>query len=214
MNGMMNPSETKSETSARPGWLRRTYDWVLSWSQSPYAVPALMVIAFAEASFFPIPPDVLLIAMCLGAPTGAYRFAALSTLASVLGGVAGYAMGAWVWGALSAYFFQWVPGFTEVGFAHIQSLYNQWGLLVVFTAGFSPIPFKLFTIASGVMGLPLLPFVMAATVSRGLRFFLVAALLKRYGDPVKDIIDRYFNQLALLFCVLLVGGILLVKVVL
>ena len=177
-------------------------------------MPALFVIAFAEASFFPIPPDVLLIAMCLGTADRSWFYASACTVASVLGGLAGYAIGAFAWSALADTFYQWIPGFTPAAFANIQDLYLEWGVLCVFAAGFSPIPFKLFTVASGVVGLPLLPFLGAAAVSRGLRFFLVAGLIKRYGEPVKKVIDQYFNQLALLFCVLLVGGFLLVKVVL
>ena len=207
-------ASVKSNSGTVMDSVRRLYDWVLAWSESPYAMPALCLIAFAEASFFPIPPDVLLIAMCLGAPERSWTFAAFSTVASVLGGLAGYAIGAFAWAALADMFYRWIPGFTPDAFANIQSLYLEWGVVWVFAAGFSPIPFKLFTVASGVAGLPILPFLGAAALSRGLRFFIVAGLLKRFGAPVKDIIDRYFNQLALLFCVLLVGGFMLIKVVL
>ncbi|MBT6179410.1 MAG: DedA family protein [Deltaproteobacteria bacterium] len=204
-----------NQTAAlRPGLVRRMYDWVLAWSESPYAVPALIVIAFAEASFFPIPPDVLLIAMCLGTTEKSWTFAGICTVASVLGGLAGYAIGVFAWATLADTFYRWVPGFTPDAFANIQALYLEWGVVMVFAAGFSPIPFKLFTVASGVVGLPLMPFLGAAALSRGLRFFLVAGLLKRFGEPVKDIIDKYFNQLALLFCVLLVTGFMVVKVIL
>jgi len=207
-------SAVKTERNTLMGTVRRLYDWVLSWSESPYAVPALFLLAFAEASFFPIPPDVLLIAMCLGAADRSWVFAGVCTLASVLGGLAGYAIGAFAWAALAETFYRWIPGFTPDAFANIQALYLEWGVVWVFAAGFSPIPFKLFTVASGVAGLPLLPFLGAAAVSRGMRFFIVAGLLKRYGAPVKTMIDRYFNQLALLFCVLLLGGFMLLKVVL
>ena len=196
------------------GSVRKLYDWVLGWSETPFAMPALFVLAFAEASFFPIPPDVLLIAMCMGASDRSWVFAATCTVASVLGGLAGYAIGAFAWSALAETFYRWIPGFTPEAFANIQDLYLEWGVVWVFAAGFSPIPFKLFTVASGVVGLPILPFIGAATVSRGMRFFLVAGLIKRYGEPVKGIIDRYFNQLALLFCALLIGGFMLLKVVL
>jgi membrane protein YqaA with SNARE-associated domain len=213
MTNAMNTLDNHT-SPVKPGIVRRMYDWVLAWSETPYAMPALMVIAFAEASFFPIPPDVLLIAMCLATTDRSWTFAGMCTVASVLGGLAGYAIGAFAWVALAESFYHWVPGFTPEAFGHIQALYLEWGVVMVFAAGFSPIPFKLFTVASGVVGLPLLPFLGAAALSRGLRFFLVAGLLKRFGAPVKDIIDKYFNQLALLFCVLLVTGFMVVKVIL
>ncbi len=205
-------SSVKTDQNAFLGGIRRLYDWVLSWADTPYAMPALVIIAFAEASFFPIPPDVLLVAMCMGASDRSWVFAGVCTVASVLGGLAGYAIGAFAWSALADTFYRWIPGFTPEAFANIQELYLEWGVVLVLAAGFSPIPFKLFTVASGVAGLPILPFIGAAAVSRGLRFFIVAGLIKRYGAPVKSIIDRYFNQLALLFCVLLVGGFMIMKV--
>ena len=150
--------------------------------------------------------------MTIQASDRSWVFAGACTIASVLGGLAGYAIGAFAWSALADTFYRWIPGFTPEAFANIQELYLEWGVVLVLAAGFSPIPFKLFTVASGVAGLPLLPFLGAAAASRGLRFFIVAGLIKRYGAPVKSIIDRYFNQLALLFCVLLVGGFMLMKV--
>lgn len=212
MNDAMNL--TSNDTTRATGLVRRLYDWMLAWAETPYALVALMVLSFAEASFFPIPPDVLLIAMCLGATERSWTFAAVCTAASVLGGLAGYMIGALAWAGLAESFYHYVPGFTPEAFAQIQALYLEWGVVCVFAAGFSPIPFKLFTVASGVVGLPVLPFLGAAALSRGLRFFIVAGLLRRYGAPVKDVIDRYFNQLALLFCALLIGGIMVVKVIL
>lgn len=206
---------------ARPGvlsafsrWLRRLYDWVLHWAETPYALPALFLLAFAESSFFPIPPDVLLIAMCIGLPRRGLLFAATCSVASVLGGLAGYGIGMFAWTQVDELFYRYVPGFTAERFEQVRRLYVDWGIPIVFTAGFSPIPYKLFTIASGVMGLPLLPFVGASVVSRSARFFLVAGLIYRYGDRVKLIIDRHFNRLALAFCVLLVGGFAVLKVLL
>jgi membrane protein YqaA with SNARE-associated domain len=204
---------------ARPGGLlrtigglpRRLYDWVLHWAATPYAVAALALLSFAEASFFPVPPDVLLIAMCLGMRQRALTFALVCSLASVAGGLLGYGIGALAWDQLSEHFYRWIPGFSAAKFERVQALYNEWGVLIVFTAGFTPIPFKLFTIVSGVMDLPILPFLGASAVGRSLRFFLVAGMIYRFGEPVRAFIDRYFNWLALAFTVLLVGGFAALK---
>jgi membrane protein YqaA with SNARE-associated domain len=190
---------------------RRLYDWVLHWADTPHAIWALGLLALAESSFFPVPPDVLLIAMCLGARERSWTFAAVCSVASVVGGLAGYGIGAFAWGHVDDLFFTYVPGFTPEAFAKIKAYYNAYGIPIVFTAGFSPIPYKLFTITSGVMEQPLLPFLGASAVSRSARFFLVAGLIWKIGDPVKVFIDRYFNRLALAFCVLLVGGFVVIK---
>ena len=210
----MTTSEQILEPKGKPGLVRRMYDWVLSWADSKLAVPALVLLACAEASFFPIPPDVLLLAMCLGQPKHGLRFAALCAVGSVVGGLLGYAVGAVLWHELSGFFYAWIPGFTPGAFEAVQGMYQEWGVWIVFTAGFSPIPFKLFTISSGVMGMSLGPFLLASAVSRSLRFFLVAGLIYQFGESVKSLIDKYFNLLALVFSVLLVGGVLMIKVIL
>jgi membrane protein YqaA with SNARE-associated domain len=169
------------------------------------------LLSFAEASFFPIPPDVLLIPLCLGSLRKAFKFALICSVASVLGGLAGYAIGAFAWDGTSAWFFQYVPGFTAEKFDRIQEWYSEWGWPLVFLAGFSPIPYKIFTIASGVLGMALLPFILASAVSRSARFFLVAALVAKFGEPMKEKIDKHFNLLALVFGLLLVGGFLALK---
>lgn len=193
---------------------RRMYDWVLHWAATPYALTALAVLAFAESSFFPIPPDVLLIAICLGARKQSWKFALVCSIASVLGGIAGYGIGALAWSQVDHLFFAYIPGFSAEKFEHVKALYLDWGVLIVFTAGFSPIPYKLFTITSGVMDLSLLPFIAASVVGRSARFFLVAGLIFKFGEPVKKIIDKYFNWLALAFSVLLIGGFAVIKWVL
>ena len=192
-------------------WVRGLYDWVLHWVGTPYAVVALCVLSFAEASFFPIPPDVLLIAMCLGTPRRGFFFAALCAIASVIGGAAGYGLGALAWEHLGSFFYDYVPGFTAARFASVQQLYSAWGIVIVLTAGFSPVPYKLFTICSGVFGLPFLPFVAASLVGRSARFFLLAMLIRTYGVRVKGLIERYFNWFALGFGALLVGGFVVLK---
>jgi len=191
--------------------LRRIYDWMLSLAQRKSATAWLALISFAEASFFPIPPDVLLIPLCLGALKRALKFALVCSVASVAGGLTGYAIGAFGWESMQESFFQYVPGFTEEKFQRITEWYADWGWPLVFLAGFSPIPYKIFTIASGVLGMALGPFILASAVSRSARFFLVAILLAKFGEPMKEKIDRHFNVLALLFGVLLIGGFLAIK---
>ncbi len=214
MRATMASNSPIQSSDAPESPVKRLYRWVLSWADSPLALWALALLAAAEASFFPIPPDVLLLAMCLGSPKDGFKFAAFCAIGSVLGGLLGYLLGAFAWQGLSGYFFSWIPGFTPAAFEGVQALYQEWGIWIVFTAGFSPIPYKLFTVASGVMGMELVPFLLASLVSRSLRFFLVAGLIYRFGEQVRAIIERYFNLLALLFTVLLVGGVLLVKVIL
>ncbi len=186
--------------------LRRLYDWVLGWAETPYGPLALFLLAFCEASFFPIPPDVLLIALSLSLPAQALWYAFLSSLGSVLGGVAGYLVGLFLWQSLSGYFFDYIPGFSPDVFARVQGYFDQYDFLVVFAAGFTPIPYKVITIGAGVFGVNFPVFVVASVISRSARFFIVAGLLKRYGLPVRSFIERYFNWLAIAFMLLLIGG--------
>lgn len=195
----------------RPNLIRRLYDWTLSLAERKSAPGWLAGLSFAEASFFPIPPDILLIPLCLGAVRKALKFALICSIASVLGGIAGYCIGAFAWENAQDFFYKYVPGFTETGFARIEQWYDEWGLVIVLLAGFSPIPYKIFTIASGALSMTFLPFVLASATSRSARFFLVALLLAWFGEPMKDLIDRHFNKLALVFSILLVGGFVAVK---
>lgn len=189
--------------------LRKLYDTTITLADHPKALWILAVISFAESSFFPIPPDVLLLPMILAAPTKAWRIAFVCSISSVLGGIFGYIIG--------AYFFD-VVGQPIVDFYHLQSqferfsaLYNDYGAIIVAVAGFSPIPYKVFTIASGVTNLDVSTFIMASAISRSARFFLVAALLWKYGEPIREFIEKHLAKLTLLFCVLLVGAFVLLK---
>lgn len=197
---------------------RRLYDWVLHWADSPYGVWALFIIAFAEASFFPIPPDPLLIALVLGSRQKAFKFGAVCTLGSVTGAMLGYGIGHFAWyspdGQFSSFanlFFNNIPGFTHELFANTKLLYEEWDFWVVFTAGFTPIPFKVFTIAAGAFHISIPMLILASTISRGARFFLFAWLIWKYGDPIRRFIDKQFNWLAIAFTVLLVGSFVLLK---
>ncbi|MBI4545297.1 MAG: DedA family protein [Gemmatimonadetes bacterium] len=198
----------------RQGFLRRLYDWVLSWAETPYGGVALGVLAFAESSFFPIPPDPLLIALALGAPRRALLFAGLCTGASVLGGVAGYGIGWGLWALVGEFFFRYVPSVTPGAFEGVRSLYDQWDFWAVFIAGFTPIPYKVFTLSAGVFHISLPAFLLASIAGRGARFFLVAGLIFAFGPGIRGFIDRYFERLVWLFLALLLGGFLLVELVL
>ncbi len=190
---------------------RRLYDWVLSFAHRPSATWALAGFSFAESSFFPIPPDVLLAPLCLGHRRKALWFATVCTLASVLGGVVGYAIGWGAWEAVDQFMYSYVPGFSPEKFATVAEWYERWGIWVLFAAAFTPIPFKVFTIAGGVFLQPLLPFIVVSFIGRGLRFYAVAALFWWIGPRAMPLIDRYFNLLCVLFVLLLVGGFLVLK---
>lgn len=199
-------------------FVRNIYDWVLSWAESKYGPLALFILAFAESSFFPIPPDVLLIALAIGATQKSFRFALNCTIASVLGALAGYSIGhfAWISGSgeftsFANFFFTHIPGFTHELYEKIKIMYQEWDFWVIFTAGFTPIPYKVFTITSGVFDINLLMFILASIISRGARFFLIAFLIWKYGATIKAFIDKYFNMLAIGFTVLLIGGFVLIK---
>lgn len=198
--------------------LRKLYDWILHWADTPYGPIALFLLAFAEASFFPIPPDALLIALVLGARTKAFKFALICTIGSVSGALLGYLIGYFLWwdapdqfSSLALFFFGEIPGFTEEIFNNVKSLYVEWDFWIIFTAGFTPIPYKVFTISSGAFNISLVMFIIASVISRAGRFFLVAFLIWKFGDEIKGFIDKYFNLLAIAFTVLLIGGFVLIK---
>ena len=191
--------------------LRKLYNWVLHWAETPYGLLALFLLALAESSFFPIPPDPLLIALCLGAIKKSWRFALYASIASIIGGMIGYFIGFGLWISVDSFFFKYIPGFTESLFEQVTANFNKYGFWYVFVAGFTPIPYKVFTIASGVFKLNFFLFLLASTISRSLRFFAVAALFRKFGPEIKSFIDKYFNLFAILFFLLLFGGFLLIK---
>lgn len=197
--------------AAPMNWLKRLYDWVLGWADHAYGTAALGVLAFAESSFFPIPPDVLLIALCLGNRKRWLYFAGVCTAASVAGACAGYWIGATLWTQVSWIFFDYVPGFTPEVFEAVKAKYELYNFWIVFTAAFTPIPYKVITVTAGVFGIAFLPFVIASTVGRAARFALVAFLLYYFGPPIKDFIDRRFNLLTIVFTILLVGGFMALR---
>lgn len=191
--------------------LRSLYNWTLSLAQSPHALWALAVVAFMESSFFPIPPDILMIPMIIARPSRAFVIAGVATVASVLGGIFGYFIGFALFEAIG----QPILDFYGKGayFAEFATKYNEWGAWAVLIAGVTPFPFKVITIASGVTHLSLPVFILASIIARGLRFFIVAALLWKFGAPIRDFIERRLGLMFILFCILLIGGFALLGVV-
>lgn len=189
--------------------VKRCYDWVLGWADSKWGAVALFVLAFAESSFFPIPPDVLLIALCLGCTKRSFRYALICMVGSVSGAIAGYAIGHFIWQGVDHIFIPTI--FSEAAFNSVADAYNKWDFWAVFTAGFTPIPYKIFTITAGVFNINFVMFVVASIIGRGMRFFLIAWLIWKFGAPIKSFIDKYFNILALSFTVLLIGSFVAVK---
>ena len=200
------------------GYVRRLYDWVLTWSEKPSGPSVLGIMSLAEASFFPIPPDVLLIPLSIGNRNKAIWFALICSVSSILGAIIGYAIGHYIWWSESGHFtnfaqlfFNHIPGFTTAAFSEIQSLYEKWNFWIIFTAGFTPIPFKIFTISAGAFKIDFLAFVIASTISRSARFFLVSGLIRKFGEPIEGFINKYFNFLAFLFTLLVFLGFLTIK---
>jgi len=189
--------------------LRKLYDWTLSLAAHPRALWALAFVAFLESSVFPIPPDVLMIPMIIAAPRKAFLIAAIATMSSVLGGLAGYAIGA--------------LAFDQLGFPILEALgkgdavlefnerFNDLSFWPVLIAGLTPFPYKVITIMSGWTGLPLMTFLITSIIARAGRFFLVAALLHYFGAPIRDFIEKRLGLMTILFVVLLLGGFLAVR---
>lgn len=192
-------------------YIKKIYDWVLHWAETPYGVPALFLLAFAESSFFPIPPDVLLIALAISIPTRAFYYALICTIGSVTGGIVGYGIGIFAYETIGQPIVQAYNG--EPVMLKIKTWYDTYGFWGILIAAVTPIPYKVFTIASGVFEFKFLPFITASIVGRALRFFAVATLIYYFGAPIKVFIDKYFNWLSIAFIVLLIGGFVLIKYV-
>jgi membrane protein YqaA with SNARE-associated domain len=186
--------------------LRRLYDWVMDLAGHRHAEALLAGVAFIESSVFPIPPDVMLMPMAYAHPQRAFRYATVATVASVLGGLVGYAIGYFLFETVGQAILQFY-GFSEQ-FEAFALKYNEYGIAIVFFAGLTPFPYKVITIASGVTGLALLPFVAASIAGRAMRFFLVCGLIYWFGPPVRAYVERNLGLMTFIFGVLLVGGFL------
>jgi membrane protein YqaA with SNARE-associated domain len=189
--------------------LRRVYHWTLKWAEHQRSTYALSILAFTESVFFPVPPDVLLMVMGAAKPRRSLYYALLCSVFSILGGVAGYALGHLAWMAVDQIFFQYV--FSQELFHKVGELFQQNAFWAIFTAAFTPIPFKVFTVAAGAFEISFGTFLAACLVGRPLRFFMVGGLLYVFGAPVKAWVEKYFNLLTVLFTLLLIAGFLAIK---
>ncbi len=206
-------TQNSGENVARWHWHRRLYDWVVHFADTRHGVTALFCLSFAESSFFPVPPDVLLAPLTLGAPKKWFRFALACSIASILGGILGYCIGMFAWIQISEWVFAHLGGigFTVENFEKFQAGYEKHDFLIVFTCGFTPLPYKVCTISAGVAKINIAGFVIASTLSRSARFFLVAGLFGWKGEKIRPVIEKYFNWLSLAFVALLIGGFAVIK---
>jgi len=199
-------------------WLKDLYDWVLNWSNSKWGAFALFALAFTEASFFPIPPDVLLIALCLGVRSRSFYYVVICSLGSALGAVFGYSIGYFLWWSeaqefsrFANFFFNIIPGFSTEIFFDIKQKYEEWNFWVIFISGFTPIPFKVFTVTAGAFNINFTLFLIASLVARSARFLIIGSLIWKFGESIRSFIDKYFNILAFLFSFLLIGSFFIIK---
>jgi membrane protein YqaA with SNARE-associated domain len=202
MTDSITSDESRATSHEKVAWWhyhRRLYDWVIHWSHTSHAQAALFILAFSESSFFPVPPDVLLAAMSLGAPKKWLRFALLCSIASVIGGTFGYLIGMFLWELIGQWVFAHLAfiGLTEPNFAKFQAWYDKYDFWIVFTCGFTPLPYKVCTISSAL--------------SRSARFFRVAGLLGWKGEKIRPVLEKYFNWFSFAFVILLIAGFLAIK---
>ena len=199
-------------------YIRSVYDRVLSWAYKKTGQYGLALISFTESIFFPIPPDILLIPLCIGNPKKIFKFASICTFSSIMGASLGYFLGNSIWWDesgnfyfIALKFFEYIPGSDEHTFESIKLLYDEYDFLIIFTAGFTPVPFKIFTISAGAFNLNFFMFIFASSISRSAIFFLLATLLRVFGKSITNFIDKYFNILFLVFTITLICGFLLLK---
>lgn len=188
---------------------RRMYDWTLSLAAGRHAERALAGVSFVESSFFPIPPDILLIPMIIARPERAWRLAAIATISSVIGGFFGYAIGYFLFEAVGQPILQFYGIVNK--YDELRHLFDEWGAWIIIVKGMTPIPYKFLTITSGALHFDLAIFAVASVISRGLRFFLVAALLWKFGAPIRDFIEKRLTLVLTLGVVILVGGFVVLK---
>ena len=188
---------------------RRIYDYTLNLASKQNALTWLFIISFIESSFFPIPPDIMIIPMVLATPKQAYKIAGVAMIASVLGGWFGYFIGVYGFELIARPLLEFYGYMKQFG--EFENYYHQYGAWIVFGAGITPFPYKIITIASGVVRLDLVVFTIASIVARGMRFYFIAWLLKRYGNPMKVFIEKNLNLLSVLFLLLLIGGFAAIK---
>lgn len=191
----------------RRSLLRRLYDWTLAWAEHPQATVALFAIAVIEASVFPVPPDVLLLLMALSRPESSFRLAAITTAGSTLGAALGYAIGMFLFVALAQPVLEFYHAMDA--FNQVQLKFNEWGVLYVAIAAFSPIPFKIITIAAGAFDLAFIPFILTALLARAARFYMEAAMMRWGGERLRNLVEQHFQLLTAVVAIAVVGGFLL-----
>jgi membrane protein YqaA with SNARE-associated domain len=199
----------KEQVTRKANHMRRLYDWTIKWAEKPHSTWALFILAFCESSFFPIPPDVLLIALAVSLPSKSFKYALVCSVGSILGGCFGYFIG--------YQFFEYV-GRPIINFYHITDVfdavsekYRSNAFASIAVAGFTPIPYKVFTIAAGVCKINIFTLILASALSRTARFFLVAGLFYLFGPKIKTVIEKYFNILSIVFVILLISGFVAIK---
>ena len=190
--------------------LKDLYNKLLEWAEHKYSIYVLSVVSFIEASFFPIPPDPILLTMCLGKPKRSLWYAFICSVFSVLGAILGYYIGLYLWNSLHEFFFHYI--FTEASFNYVGELYNQNSFLAVLTAAFTPIPFKVFTIAGGVFKISLFDLVLASAIGRSARFFIEGGLFYFFGPHIKVFIEKYFNLLTIIITILIIAVLVIYKI--
>lgn len=189
--------------------LRQLYEWVLKWSERKGGVYALSFVSFIEASFFPIPPDPLLLALCLGKHKKSIYFGIVCSVFSVLGAIFGYYIGWGIWGLVNEFFFDHI--ITVEAFEYVNGKYSENAFMALLGAAFTPIPFKVFTVTAGVFKINLFVFILACVIGRSARFMILSVLVYFYGNKIKSFIDKYFNLLAVVFFILLLLGFYILK---
>ncbi len=200
-----------AERNEKVTFIRKLYDWVLHWAETPYGSLALILLAFAESSFFPVPPDVLLIALAISIPKRSYFYALETTAASVTGGMLGYYIGMALMDIIGWKIIDFYN--TRELFTELFKTFNEYNFWAVLIAAITPIPYKVFTISAGAANANFGVFMLASIIGRSIRFFAVGTMIYIFGEKIRSFIDKYFNWLSILFVILLIGGFLLIKYV-
>jgi membrane protein YqaA with SNARE-associated domain len=199
---------------------KKFYDWVLLKAHSPYGKHILFTIAFLESIFSAFPLTLLFVALALANTKKSFQFSLISTIGAVTGAIAGYSIGYFAWigqneeyTSIAQFFFSNIPAFSIEAYNNMQALYHEWGFIIIFTAGFAPMPFELITITSGVFNINFILFILSAAVGRGTRYFLLGYLIWRYGEKIKLFIERYFNMLAFGLTACVVAVFIVIRII-
>ncbi len=209
VSNISNDEDPNQITVKKRGYFKRLYEWTLKWSNTKYAEVALAVLAFTESSFFPIPPDVMLISMGLSAPKKSYRFALISSIFSVLGAILGWVIGAFLFDTAGKFIFDHLHLWGH--FEKVKVFYERNAFLYIWLAAFTPIPFKVFTVAAGFCDISLITLLAASSIGRPMRFFMVSSFFYFFGEKAKPFIDKYLEVLTIAMAVLAVLGVVAIK---